>query len=79
MLEGEPPNPIDPPSGCRFHPRCPRATDVCQTVEPQLTEYPGGHVAACHHPLNVTAQDLAGATRSPLSPLSAGDAAPTLD
>ncbi len=79
VLQGEPPNPIDPPSGCRFHPRCPRATEVCTTVEPQLTEYPGGHLAACHHPLNVSAQDLAAATRSPLSPLSAGDAGPTLD
>ena len=50
---GEPPNPIDPPSGCVFHPRCPRATDVCRAVEPPLARYPGGHLAACHHPLNV--------------------------
>jgi oligopeptide/dipeptide ABC transporter ATP-binding protein len=76
-VRGEPPNPLDPPSGCRFHPRCPRATDVCRSVEPQLTAYPGGHVAACHHPLNVDAADLAAAVRSPLSPLGAGAEPPT--
>ncbi|MDQ6776535.1 MAG: ATP-binding cassette domain-containing protein [Actinomycetota bacterium] len=71
-LEGEPPSPIHPPSGCRFHPRCPHATDVCRTVEPPLTEYAGGHLAACHHPRNVTAAEIASATRSDTSPLSAG-------
>jgi len=77
VLGGEPPSPIDPPPACRFHPRCPRATEVCRTHEPPLTEYPGGHLAACHHPLGVTATDLAGARRSPLSPLSSGEALPT--
>ena len=76
VLEGEPPNPIDPPSGCRFHPRCPRATEICQRVEPPLTEYANGHLAACHHPLNVSAEEVAAATRSPASPLSAGDELP---
>ena len=76
VLEGEPPNPIDPPSGCRFHPRCPRATEVCARVEPPLTEYANGHLAACHHPLNVSAEELAAATKSPASPLSAGDELP---
>ena len=46
------------------------------TVEPQLTEYAGGHLAACHHPQNVTAAEIAAATRSPASPLSAGDERP---
>ena len=77
-VRGEPPNPISPPSGCRFHPRCPRASDVCQAVEPQLTMYPSGHLAACHHPLNVDPSDLASAVRSPLSPLGAGQELPTL-
>ena len=72
VIAGEPPNPISPPSGCRFHTRCPRATEVCTEVEPPLAEYPGGHLAACHHPLNVTSAEISGATRSPLSPLSAG-------
>jgi oligopeptide/dipeptide ABC transporter ATP-binding protein len=76
VLEGEPPNPVDPPSGCRFHPRCPRATAICERVEPPLTEYANGHLAACHHPLNVTPGELAAATRSPASPLSAGDELP---
>jgi oligopeptide/dipeptide ABC transporter ATP-binding protein len=76
-IEGEPPSPIDPPSGCVFHTRCPRASDVCRRVEPPLTEYPGGHTAACHHPLNVTAADIGAATRSPASPLAAGQELPT--
>jgi oligopeptide/dipeptide ABC transporter ATP-binding protein len=50
VVEGEVPNPIDPPSGCRFHPRCPAATEVCRTVEPPLVAYGNGHMAACHHP-----------------------------
>jgi oligopeptide/dipeptide ABC transporter ATP-binding protein len=77
VLGGEPPNPINPPSGCRFHTRCPHATEVCTVVEPPLAEYAGGHVAACHHPRNVTAADVSAATRSPLSPLSAGEEMPS--
>jgi oligopeptide/dipeptide ABC transporter ATP-binding protein len=76
VVSGEPPNPINPPSGCRFHTRCPRATDICRTSEPPLTEYAGGHVAACHHPQNVTAAEIASATRSPASPLSSGSDEP---
>jgi oligopeptide/dipeptide ABC transporter ATP-binding protein len=71
-VSGEPPNPISPPSGCRFHTRCPRATDICRTSEPPLTEYANGHVAACHHPQSVSAEEIAASTRSAASPLSAG-------
>jgi oligopeptide transport system ATP-binding protein len=53
VLEGDVPSPINPPSGCRFHPRCRYATDVCKQLEPPLVDYGSGHLAACHHPLNV--------------------------
>jgi oligopeptide/dipeptide ABC transporter ATP-binding protein len=51
VLSGDVPNPIDPPSGCRFHPRCRYATEICGREEPPLVDYGGGHLAACHHPL----------------------------
>jgi oligopeptide/dipeptide ABC transporter ATP-binding protein len=76
VVSGEPPNPINPPSGCRFHTRCPRASEICRSVEPQLTEYAGGHLAACHHPQYVSAAEIAAATRSDHSPASAGEDAP---
>jgi peptide/nickel transport system ATP-binding protein len=53
VLEGDVPSPINPPSGCRFHPRCRYMTDVCKQIEPPLIDYGNGHLAACHHPLNV--------------------------
>jgi oligopeptide/dipeptide ABC transporter ATP-binding protein len=73
VLEGDVPSPINPPSGCRFHPRCRYATQVCQEIEPPLTDYGNGHLAACHHPLNVDASTLAHATASPNTPASAPD------
>jgi oligopeptide/dipeptide ABC transporter ATP-binding protein len=51
VLEGEVPSPIDPPAGCRFHPRCRYATEICYSVPPPLADYGGGRFAACHHPL----------------------------
>ncbi len=51
---GEPPSPISPPTGCRFHPRCPYATPVCSAEEPQLREIADGHFVACHNPVSVT-------------------------
>ncbi|HSZ47272.1 MAG TPA: dipeptide ABC transporter ATP-binding protein [Streptosporangiaceae bacterium] len=54
VLEGDVPSPISPPAGCRFHPRCRYATDVCRIEEPPLTLMGStGHLAACHHPLTV--------------------------
>jgi oligopeptide/dipeptide ABC transporter ATP-binding protein len=51
VLEGEVPSPIDPPSGCRFHPRCPYATEICHVERPPLVHHGNGRYAACHHPL----------------------------
>jgi oligopeptide/dipeptide ABC transporter ATP-binding protein len=51
VLEGEVPSPINPPSGCRFHPRCPYATEICQVERPPLVHHGNGRYAACHHPL----------------------------
>jgi oligopeptide/dipeptide ABC transporter ATP-binding protein len=76
VLTGDVPSPIDPPKGCRFHPRCPRATDVCGQVEPPLLDYGSGHLAACHHPVGISAEALAAATIAPESPASAGTAPP---
>jgi oligopeptide/dipeptide ABC transporter ATP-binding protein len=64
VLQGDVPSPINPPSGCRFHPRCRYMTDICQQVEPPLIDYGNGHVAACHHPLNVDQATLERATVS---------------
>jgi oligopeptide/dipeptide ABC transporter ATP-binding protein len=53
VLEGDVPSPVVPPSGCRFHPRCRYATDICSQQEPPLVLHGStGHLAACHHPLS---------------------------
>jgi oligopeptide/dipeptide ABC transporter ATP-binding protein len=47
VLEGEPPSPFNVPSGCRFNPRCPYATDACRTTDPALESVAPGHLSAC--------------------------------
>lgn len=59
-LQGEPPSPLHPPSGCRFRTRCPIAQDVCATVEPALRDTGDGQFASCHFPLGVDAPRHAG-------------------
>jgi oligopeptide/dipeptide ABC transporter ATP-binding protein len=48
VLRGEVPSPLNPPSGCVFHPRCPVAIDRCAAEVPALREITPGHYAACH-------------------------------
>lgn len=50
ILEGEVPSPLNPPSGCVFHPRCPKTTDVCRTELPVFEQKMPNHWVACHHP-----------------------------
>jgi oligopeptide/dipeptide ABC transporter ATP-binding protein len=63
VLEGDVPNPINPPSGCRFHPRCPRfQEETCDVVEPLLRDPGNGHATACFFPLErwpLTADEMA--------------------
>ncbi|MBL4908074.1 MAG: ATP-binding cassette domain-containing protein [Sneathiella sp.] len=47
-LQGEVPSPLNPPTGCHFHPRCPNATDICRSVSPVLGKIEAGHTVSCH-------------------------------
>jgi peptide/nickel transport system ATP-binding protein len=70
-IEGDIPSPVDPPPGCRFHPRCPRAQDRCRVEAPLLVPSPGdpGHFTACHFPIEAP---VTPAGRDPLVLVAAG-------
>ena len=57
-IAGAVPSPLTPPAGCRFNPRCPRATAICREARPDLAERATGHLVACHHPVNAKAMAL---------------------
>ncbi|OZI30953.1 peptide ABC transporter substrate-binding protein [Bordetella genomosp. 10] len=61
VLHGDIPSPIDPPSGCRFHTRCPQAQALCRQAAPPLKQYAPGHQAACHF-IDAAADSLTGET-----------------
>jgi peptide/nickel transport system ATP-binding protein len=62
VLKGEPADPINPPPGCPFHPRCLYAESICSQVVPELKEVEPGHSSACHfsETLNLTGCDALG-------------------
>jgi oligopeptide transport system ATP-binding protein len=76
VIEGDVPSPANPPPACRFHTRCPWATEVCKEIEPPLADFGEGRIAACHHPRNVTPLQVNGAQVVPESPESAGELNP---
>jgi peptide/nickel transport system ATP-binding protein len=59
-ISGDPPNPINPPSGCRFHTRCPYAEAICVAIKPPLVDAGGGRRAACHMTAPAAAHSRAG-------------------
>jgi peptide/nickel transport system ATP-binding protein len=66
-VRGELPSAVNPPSGCRFRTRCPRAQNLCAEAEPLLTNFGPSHVAACHFPLQTPVSITNGTTALPAS------------
>jgi oligopeptide/dipeptide ABC transporter ATP-binding protein len=59
VLEGDVPSPVNPPTGCHFHPRCPRRQSICSKVAPDLRELRPGQFAACHFPIGMPEKNVA--------------------
>ncbi len=76
-LEGDVPSPVNPPSGCRFHTRCWKATEVCRTEVPALRELAPAHHVACHHPEEPATVAPAPAPASASAPAPAPAPAPS--
>jgi len=78
VLEGDVPSPINPPSACRFHPRCPRFHEGhCDVEEPELYPFGDGHVAACHYPLErwpLTAEEFRQSRNGPVKAKATAEA-----
>jgi len=74
-VRGELPSAVDPPSGCRFRTRCPRAEEKCAVEEPPLLDFGGGHTALCHFPLQTPVSIAVPA--SPVATPAASSVTPT--
>ncbi|HEY8486751.1 MAG TPA: ABC transporter ATP-binding protein [Limnochordales bacterium] len=72
LLAGDVPNPIDPPPGCRFHPRCPLAEAICRQQAPDLVEVAPGHQVACHLARPGAVRTRGMAARAAVGPAAAG-------
>jgi len=68
LLQGELPSALNPPAGCRFHPRCPFVVDRCRTENPELVADSTGHATACHHTAELPPGDALIASDGELSP-----------